>query len=67
MTKVFEQTSHLPYDRHHYVVIHQNGKKYVFDNWEDTQNHWFITESKWLSHIEVIDDEPVIKKKGKGF
>lgn len=63
MTKVFEQTSNLPYDRHHYVVIHQNGKKYVFDNWEDTQNHWIITESKWLSHIEVI--EP--KKNHKGF
>jgi hypothetical protein len=64
MTKVFEQTSNLPYDRHCYMVVHQNGKKVQFDNWEDTLKHWFTTESKWLSHVEVIDS---IHKNIKGF
>lgn len=60
--ETFKQTSDLPYDRHNYRLIFDNGKEVIFDNYEDIQVTWFQRSGNFLSHVEVID-----KQKSKGF
>lgn len=58
--KTFKQTSDEPYLRHHYKLVYTDGRKVVFDNYEDVQVTWFQTAGQFLSHVEVLD----IKQRG---
>jgi hypothetical protein len=60
--ETFKQTSDVPYDRHDYKLIFEDGKEVIFDNYEDVQLFWFQRGGNFLSHIEVLD-----KKQKKGF
>jgi hypothetical protein len=60
--ETFKQTSDEPYVRHDYKLVYEDGKEFVFDNYEDVQRIWFQNDGNFLSHIEVLD-----KKQPKGF
>ncbi len=64
--KSFKQTSDLPYDRHDYKLVFTDGKKVIFDNYEDVQVNWFQLPPDILSHVEVLDKKPK-KEKTQGF
>jgi hypothetical protein len=66
MTTIFKQTSDKLYDRHDYEVVLKNGKKCVFDNWEDTFRYWWENKQvpDFLDYIVVKDKQKI---KGKGF
>jgi hypothetical protein len=66
LPKYFQVTSDLPYDRHHYKVVHSNGNTTVVDSWESAQMLWFQAPSQFMSHIEVLDVGKNKKKKGFG-
>ena len=53
--KIFANTSDLPYDKHDYKLIQNNGKSIVFDNWEDAKSYWFRNSSIGnLNYFEVF-------------
>ena len=60
----FAQTSNDPYDRHNYRLHFKNGKSVDFDDYMNVQAAWFQYESKFLSHIEILDKK---KTTGGGF
>jgi len=62
MTKIFTQTSDLPYDRHNYKFVYTDGSYKVFDCYEQAQMEWFQSPIEMLGLIEVLD-----KKESKGF
>lgn len=65
----FTNTSDLLYDKHDYKLVKTNGKRIVFDNWEDAKSYWFQNVSFGnLNYFEVLDKGIVSKKeKRKGF
>lgn len=64
--KTFKQTCDKPYDRHDYKLICEDGREFIFDNYEDIQVSWFQCSGIFLSHVEVLD-KVVEKQKSKGF
>lgn len=60
----FTQTSNLPYDKHQYAIIANDGSKLVFDDYREMQHVWML--STGLSHVEVLDRMEV-KRSVKGF
>jgi len=66
MTQTFNCTSDIPYDRHDYEIVLKNGKKVIFDNWEDTQMYWWHNSQipNFLDLIVVRDKKST---KSKGF
>jgi len=38
--KTFKQTCDKPYDRHDYKLICEDGREFIFDNYEDIQVSW---------------------------
>ena len=60
--RYFTQTSDGSYDRHSYRIVLTNGKSITVDDYEQMRAMWFQYESKYLSHVEVID-----VKSSKGF
>jgi hypothetical protein len=68
MMETFSQTSHEPYDRHHYKLYLKNGKVLKFDDYEEAQAYWFNYSQvpDYLDVIEVID-KPKEKVNSKGF
>lgn len=67
MTKTFSQTSFEPYNRHDYEVVLKSDKRVFFDNWEDTQQYWFVNSEipDFLDYI-IIKDKKKIKSLGFG-
>ena len=61
----FEQTSDIPYDRHHYKVV-TTTNEYIFDDYEQVRQMWWNYDSSLLKHVEVIDKPKTKKKKGFG-
>lgn len=61
--RYFTQTSNESYDRHLYRVVLTNGKSITLDDYEQMRSFWFQYDSKFLSHVEVID----IKQPINGF
>ena len=61
--RYFTQTSDGAYDRHLYRVVLTNGKSITVDDYEQMRSFWFQYDSKYLSHVEVID----IKQPINGF
>ena len=64
-SQFFEQTSHIPYDRHHYKVV-TTTNEYIFDDYEQVRQMWWNYDSSMLKYVEVID-KPKKPKKKKGF
>jgi hypothetical protein len=64
MTQTFTCTSADPYNRHDYEIILINGKKIVFDNWEDTFNYWWNNQQipEFLNYITVKDKKKINRK-----
>lgn len=65
MTKTFTQTSNLPYDKHQYAIIANDGSKLVFDDYMEVYKVWAYSDG--LSHVEVLDRIESTKKSVKGF
>ena len=63
LPEFFQQTSDLPYDRHHYRLHLADGRTFDADNWEAVQSAWFELPGLFTSHIEVLD-KPKLKPKG---
>ena len=63
----FTQTSHKPYDRHHYQLHTKDKQTITFEDYEQLIAVWFQSNHlNILSHVEVID----VKSKqtnSKGF
>lgn len=57
MTNSFKCTSSDPYDRHTYEVLLKNGKKILFDEWEDAQIFWYQNwqTPNYLNFIQIVD------------
>ena len=68
MIQTFTQTSHEPYNRHHYRLYLKSGKNITFENYEEAQVYWFSHHQvpDYLDVIEVLD-KPKKKVKSKGF
>jgi len=66
MTQIFTCTSADPYDRHNYEVFLKNGKKVMFDNWEDVQIYWF-TNNNIPDYLDYVIAKDKKKVKSKGF
>ena len=64
-SQFFEQTSDIPYDRHHYKVG-TTTNEYIFDDYEQVRQMWWNYDSSMLKYVEVID-KPKKPKKKKGF
>ena len=64
-SQFFEQTSDIPYDRHHYKVV-TTTNEYIFDDYEQVRQMWRNYDSSMLKYVEVID-KPKKPKKKKGF
>jgi len=62
--RYFTQTSDGSYDRHLYRIVLANGESLTVDDYEQMRSFWFNYDSKFLSHVEVIDD---VKESVKGF
>ena len=62
----FEQTSDIPYDRHHYKVV-TTTNEYIFDDYEQVRQMWWNYDSSMLKYVEVIDKPKIKNKKKKGF
>jgi hypothetical protein len=62
MTKLFTQTSNIPYERHRYKFVYSNGEYKIFDHYEDVQLEWMQAPLDMLGIVEVLD-----KKESKGF
>ena len=60
--RYFTQTSDGSYDRHSYRIVLTNGKSIVLEDYDRVRAFWFEYDSKFLSHVEVID-----VKSSKGF
>ena len=67
MTKTFSCTSTDPYDKHTYEVILKDGKKLIFDDWDDVQLYWWQNYQvpDFLSFV-VVKDKKNIRTKGFG-
>ena len=65
-SQFFEQTSDIPYDRHHYEVV-TTTNEYIFDDYEQVRQMWWNYDSSLLKHVEVIDKPKSKSKKKKGF
>lgn len=67
MTKTFSCTSTAPYDRHTYEVILKDGKKVIFDDWDDVQLYWWQNYQipDFLDFV-IAKDKKNIKTKGFG-
>ncbi len=68
--RYFTQTSDKPYDRHFYRIVLTNGKSMVIEDYDQMRAMWFQYESKYLSHVEVIDAcqyNAEVKSNVKGF
>ena len=65
--RYFNQTSDVPYDRHHYKIVCQN-KSFVVESWDEVQEWWWNN-----CHLPTFDavvhvlDKPKPKKQSKGF
>ena len=64
-SQFFEQTSDIPYDRHHYKVV-TTTSEYIFDDYEQVRQMWWNYDSSLLKHVEVLDIPKPKKKKGFG-
>ena len=63
----FTQTSHKPYDRHHYQLHTKDKQTITFEDYEQLRAVWFQSNHlNMLSHVEVVDIKQK-KDKGKGF
>ncbi len=65
-SQFFEQTSDIPYDRHHYKVV-TTTNEYIFDDYEQVRQMWWNYDSSLLKYVEVIDKPKSKSKKKKGF
>ena len=64
----FTHTSDKPYDRHTYNLCTKNNKSLVFDDYEQLRAAWFQTcHLGQLSHVEILDAQPVRTSDSKGF
>lgn len=64
----FTETSDGDYGRHQYKVVSKTGESIVVDDYMLAQEIWWTRgRGKFISHIEVLDKKPNIKKKSKGF
>ena len=46
--RYFNQTSDVPYDRHHYKIVCQN-KSFVVESWDEVQEWWWNNcRSPWI-------------------
>ena len=65
--ETFTQTSDLPYDRHTYKIVFDDGRSLSFESWEEAQAYWFMRKNLGnLIAIEVVDP-PAKKTTGGGF
>jgi len=63
----FSQTSDLPYDRHHYKIVHKD-RSIVVDSWDEVQEWWWNNcRLPTFDAIVHVIDKPKTKKKSKGF
>ena len=58
--RYFNQTSDVPYDRHHYKIVCQD-KSFVVESWDEVQEYWWNRRGFSPPVIEVID-KPKTKK-----
>jgi len=66
--RYFTQTSDGSYDRHFYRIVLTNGKSITVDDYEQMRSFWFQYDSKYLSHVEVLDAcQYDVKESVKGF
>ena len=68
--RYFTQTSDGSYDRHFYRIVLTNGRSITVDDYEQMRAMWFQYDSKFLSHVEVIDAcqyDVEVKSNVKGF
>ena len=66
--RYFTQTSDGSYDRHFYRIVLTNGKSIMVDDYEQMRSFWFQYDSKYLSHVDVIDAcQYDVKESVKGF
>ena len=38
--RYFSQTSDLPFDRHHYKIVHKD-RSIIFESWDEVQEWWW--------------------------
>jgi len=62
MTQFFTVTSDAPYDKHHYILHHTNGKKKKYEEYDLVRKAWMDYDKRYVDYIEVID---IPKKKSK--
>ena len=68
-SRYFSQTSHAPYDRHHYKIVSKQYATFIVESWDEVQEWWWNhCRSPFFEGtvIEVLD-KPKTKKKSKGF
>ena len=63
--RYFNQTSDIPYDRHHYKIV-CHDKYFVVESWDEVQEWWWnhCNMINFDARIEVLDKP---KPKAKGF
>ena len=57
----FKCTSAEPYDKHHYILHLDNGKRMLFFDYSELKNYWYFNEN--AVSVEVTDKT----SKGGGF
>ena len=61
--RYFTQTSDGYYDRHVYRIVLKDGRSTIMEDYDEMRAFWFQYDSKFLSHVEVID----VKQNINGF
>lgn len=62
----FTQTSDAPYDQCIYELHMIEGKKTIWDDYEELRNYWMLNQGWNMSHI-VVKPRKVRKKSKGGF
>ena len=63
--RYFSLTSDLPFDRHHYKIVHKD-RSIIVESWDEVQEWWWNnSNSPTFDAVVHVIDKP--KKKSKGF
>ena len=63
----FSETSDLPYDSHHYKIVHKD-RSIMVESWDEVQEWWWNNcRLPTFDAIVHVIDKPKTKKKSKGF
>lgn len=64
----FTQTSDAPYDSCEYVLHYSDGRKQVWEDYEELRDFWYYNRGEGMSVVEVLSKKPKKKRaKAAGF